>query len=39
MTEMQLKSKFVRMQLNAVRCTVSILAKYVVRVEHVPDNI
>ena len=39
MTEVQLKSKFVRMQLDAVKCTVFILAKYVVRVEHVPDNI
>ena len=39
MTEMQLNSKFVRMQLDAVKCTVSILAKYVVTVEHVPDNI
>ena len=32
MTKMQLKSKFVRMQLDAVKCIVSILAKYVVTV-------
>ena len=32
MTKMQLKSKLVRMQLDAVKCTVSILAKYVVTV-------
>ena len=32
MTEMQLNSKLVRMQLDAVKCTVSILVKYGVTV-------
>ena len=35
MTEMQLNSKLVRMQLDAVKCTVSISAKYVVTVVNI----